>query len=127
MRKDGKPSSGASKIVQVRIPDDMLAEITKRIQASMSYTLTEPWTISTFIRDCVRERLDKPSRAKASRERKKKERQIHVAAKQGPTAGQENTTRNSSRGYLAIPLVEVGDGCLPMPGRMDGYYPLPLV
>jgi hypothetical protein len=61
-----KPYKG-SKIIPVRFPAEELAAVEAYLKESESTRSGEPWTISTFIKKAVREKLDHIQRSRKSK------------------------------------------------------------
>lgn len=70
--------SKGSKIVPVRIDDDMYAEMEQAIKARNQRTREEPWKMSAFIRYCVRAELKHMKRGRASGRRNAKARKAGI-------------------------------------------------
>jgi Arc/MetJ-type ribon-helix-helix transcriptional regulator len=58
--------SKGNPIVKTRVSADMLAEMEERV-ASHNAHAKDLWTVSDFIRDCIRERLSKRARRRAGK------------------------------------------------------------
>lgn len=58
--------SKGSKVVLVRIPPELLAEAEAALTRHNQHA-RELWTMSDFVRDCLRERVDKRERRKKSK------------------------------------------------------------
>jgi len=56
-----------SKIVPVRIPARLLADVEAAIASANRKRFQEPYTMSSWLIDCIRDRLAKLSHAKMSR------------------------------------------------------------
>lgn len=55
-------------IIKCRIPWQWLAKIDRAIEVhNTTQYHCEEWDLSAFIRDCIRERLDKPARSKKAK------------------------------------------------------------
>lgn len=63
--------SAGSKVIVVRIPDALLAEMHECIDGRNERTASEPWDVSAFVRLVIREALDK--RRRSRRPRRKRE------------------------------------------------------
>lgn len=58
--------SKGNKNIIVRMPAEMLAEMTERIDSHNAHA-KDLWNISDFIRDCIRERLSKRARRRGGK------------------------------------------------------------
>jgi len=59
--------SKGSQIIPVRIPEDLLAVVQQTIQSANSKRRHEPYTVSSWIRQCVAEKLSHLKRSKGRR------------------------------------------------------------
>ena len=55
-----------SKIINVRIPDETLAEIEAIVGRSVLHAKGEPYTVSSWIKKCIAEKLNHLSRGRKS-------------------------------------------------------------
>lgn len=55
--------SKGSRVVPVRMPDELMEEIMAYIVRRNWATMTEPYSLSTFIRKAIREKLDHAKRS----------------------------------------------------------------
>lgn len=62
--------SKGSKIVPIRIPEDLLEQILVRIASANVQRSEEPYTMSSWIIKCIRDRLDHNTRSRRKRRRK---------------------------------------------------------
>lgn len=62
------PSKG-SKVLQVRVPPDLLAAVELQIQQRNIFTREAPWNISDWIRCAMEEKLKKMERSRRSRDK----------------------------------------------------------
>lgn len=56
--------SKGNKIVKVRMEPALLEELERQLASRNEHCREAPWTLSDFVRDCVRERLTKRARRK---------------------------------------------------------------
>ncbi len=61
-----------SRIVPVRIEDDMYASMEKLIASRNKNTQEEPWSMSSFIRYCIRAKMLHNARGKKAQGKKRK-------------------------------------------------------
>lgn len=66
MASQGRPDRG-SKVLQFRCPDEMLAEIEQAISISFERSFGEPYTISTWIKKAIQEKIDHSKRGRKKR------------------------------------------------------------
>jgi hypothetical protein len=64
--------SKGNEIVHFRCPPELLADIQRAIASANNHRRDEPYTLSSWLTDCVRDRLAKLSHAKMSRLRRSK-------------------------------------------------------
>lgn len=71
MAKSETQNYRGSKIVTVRIPEDMLTEITSVLHRQEKHRHDGPMSVGEYIKYCVAEVLGKRARGKLSRDRRK--------------------------------------------------------
>ncbi len=68
--------SKGSEILKVRMPDKLLADAQVAFERARDQKDSKIETMSDWVRDCIRERLEKGARSKASKQRAKMNRQL---------------------------------------------------
>lgn len=64
-------ASKGNPIVSARIPADLLDEVAELIERRNEWTHNEPWTLTGFIVDAIREKVAKMERSRRARRRKR--------------------------------------------------------
>jgi hypothetical protein len=72
--------SKGSPIIGLRVTEPLYSRILETIERNNLTKHGEPWTITTWILDCVRDKLAHQDAAKAQRERRKAERNARRCA-----------------------------------------------
>jgi hypothetical protein len=63
--------NGSSSYVPIRIPNEVLAQISAIVAKSVTHRAKEPWTVSSWIKSAIMEKLAHSERGRASKKGKK--------------------------------------------------------
>jgi hypothetical protein len=79
--------SRGNRVILTRFDPETVAEIERIVAKSIDSRREEPWTLSSFVRSAVAEKLDKMRRSR----RRRKKKVSHVDVGNGPVKGNGRT------------------------------------